>query len=97
MLLLRAFYSKFGHMQDKASVSTRQNIEKCLWKTDEFGEPDMSQLKIDSEVATDNDKDEFLDLADGLTDFAEKDIIGRYKNMIVCFINYLQQNNLLKQ
>lgn len=97
MLLLRAFYSKFGHMQDKASVSTRQNIEKCLWKTDEFGEPDMSQLKIDSEVATDNDKDELLDLTDGLTDFAEKDIIDRYKNMIACFINYLQQNNLLKQ
>ena len=97
MLLLRAFCSKFGHMQDKASVSTRQNIEKCLWKTDEFGEPDMSQLKIDSEVATDNDKDEFLDLTDGLTDFAEKDIIDRYKNMIACFINYLQQNNLLKQ
>ena len=62
MLLLRAFYSKFGHMQDKASVSTKQNIEKCLWKTDEFGEPDMSQLKIDSEVATDNDKEEFLEI-----------------------------------
>ena len=48
-------------MQDKASISTKQNIEKCLWKTDEFGEPDMSQLKIDSEVATDNDKEEFLE------------------------------------
>lgn len=62
MLLLRAFYSKFGHMQDKASISTKQNIEKCLWKTDEFGEADMAALKIDSEVATDKDKDEFLDL-----------------------------------
>ena len=62
MLLLRAFYAKFGHMQDKASVATRQNIEKCIWKTDEFGEPDMSALKIDSEVATDKDKDEFLDI-----------------------------------
>lgn len=62
MLLLRAFYSKFGHMQDKASVSTRQNIEKCIWKTDEFGEPDMKALKIDSEVATDKDKDEFLNI-----------------------------------
>ena len=40
---------------------------------------------------------ELLDLTDGLTDFAEKDIIDRYKNMIACFINYLQQNNLLKQ
>ena len=62
MLLLRAFYKKFGHMQDKASVATKQNIEKCIWKTDEFGEPDMSALKIDSEVATDKDKDEFLEI-----------------------------------
>ena len=62
MLLLRAFYEKFSHMQDKASVATKQNIEKCIWKTDEFGEPDMSALKIDSEVATDKDKDEFLEI-----------------------------------
>lgn len=62
MLLLRAFYTKFAHMQDKASIATKQNIEKCIWKTDEFGEPDMAALKIDSEVATDKDKDEFLDI-----------------------------------
>lgn len=62
MLLLRAFYSKFGHMQDKASISTKQNIEKCLWKTDEFGDPNMRDLKIDSDVATDNDKDQFLEI-----------------------------------
>lgn len=62
MLLLRAFYNKFSNMMDKASLSTKQNIEKCLWKTDEFGEPDWSLLKIDSEVATDNDKDEFLNI-----------------------------------
>lgn len=65
MLLLRAFYAKFDHMQDKASISTKQNIEKCIWKTDEFGEPDMQQLKIDSEVATDKDKDEFLEILRG--------------------------------
>ncbi|MCH5205142.1 MAG: DUF262 domain-containing protein [Oscillospiraceae bacterium] len=62
MLLLRAFYAKFGHMQDKASISTKQNIEKCLWKTDEFGEPNMQELKIDSEVATDEAKEEFLEI-----------------------------------
>ena len=62
MLLLRAFYEKFGHMQDKASVATKQNIEQCIWKTDEFGEPKMSDLKIDSEVATDKDKGEFLEI-----------------------------------
>ena len=76
MLLLRAYYSKFGHMQDKASVSTKQNIEKCLWKTDEFGEPDMTQLKIDSEVATDNDKDEFLNILK--TGVAGKEMKSKY-------------------
>ena len=76
MLLLRAYYSKFGHMQDKASVSTKQNSEKCLWKTDEFGEPDMTQLKIDSEVATDNDKDEFLKILK--TGIAGKEMKSRY-------------------
>ncbi len=62
MLLLRAFYSKFGHMQDRASISTKQNIEKCLWKTNEFGDANKNELKIDSEVATDKDKEEFLDI-----------------------------------
>lgn len=62
MLLLRAFYEKFGHMQDKSSVLTKQNIEKCIWKTDEFGEPNKDALKIDSEVATDKDKEQFLDI-----------------------------------
>lgn len=60
MLLLRAFYSLFGYMQDDNAKRTREAIEKCIWKTDEFGRPDTSRLKIDSEVATDNDKDEFL-------------------------------------
>ena len=62
MLLLRAFYEKFGNMQDENSKKTRENLEKCIWKTDEFGTPDKSRLKIDSEVATDNDKDEFLNI-----------------------------------
>lgn len=60
MLLLRAFYSKFGNMKDEKSLQTKDIISKCIWKTDEFGKPDMNELKIDSEVATDNDKDEFL-------------------------------------
>jgi uncharacterized protein with ParB-like and HNH nuclease domain len=60
MLLLRAFYVKFGNMQDRESVKVRETIEQCIWKTDEFGSPDKSELKINSEVATDNDKEEFL-------------------------------------
>lgn len=73
MLLLRAFYVCFGNMQDAASRATRENIEKCIWKTDEFGKPDMEALKIDSEVATDNDKEEFLDiLRTGKADINQK-------------------------
>lgn len=85
MLLLRAFYTKFGHMQDKASVATKKNIEKCIWKTDEFGEPDMATLKIDSEVATDKDKDEFLDiLRTGVVKAGQK---SRYANNFKFFQN----------
>ncbi len=31
-------------------------------ETDEFGDANKDELKIDSEVATDNDKDEFLEI-----------------------------------
>lgn len=62
MLLLRAFHVKFLYAQDENSVKTRESIEKCIWKTDEFGKPNMNELKIDSEVATDGDKDEFLQI-----------------------------------
>lgn len=62
MLLLRAFFDKFAYMQDDNSVRTRKGIAECIWKTDEFGNPDINNLKIDSEVATDKDKGEFLDI-----------------------------------
>lgn len=60
MLLLRAFFEKFGNMQDSNSINTREDIAKCIWKTDEFGNPDKNKLKIDSEVSSDDDKEEFL-------------------------------------
>lgn len=62
MLLLRAFYNKLGHMQDTRSVKMKEDIEKCIWRANGFGEYNKDDLKIDSEVATDNDKDEFLDI-----------------------------------
>ena len=67
MLLLRAFYSRFEKMKDKQSQLLREMIGKCIWKTDEFDQPDMNLLKINSEVATDKDKEEFLAiLKDGI-------------------------------
>ncbi|MFZ4544608.1 MAG: DUF262 domain-containing protein [Saprospiraceae bacterium] len=76
MLLLRAFYAKFGTMQDENSKSTRERIAQCLWKTNEFGQPNQNVLKIDSEVATDNDKDEFLEILK--TGVANKDHKSNY-------------------
>ena len=62
MLLMRAFYSRFGNMKDANSITTRENIAKCIWKTDEFDNPDKEKLKIDSEVSSDDDKEEFLSI-----------------------------------
>jgi uncharacterized protein with ParB-like and HNH nuclease domain len=62
LLILRAFYDIFSNMDDEKSKLTHDRIEKCIWKTDTFGKADKDTLKIDSEVATDNDKDEFLDI-----------------------------------
>lgn len=62
MLLLRAFHISFGEMRDENSKKIKELIESCIWKTDEFGNANKDLLKIDSEVATDNDKDEFLSI-----------------------------------
>lgn len=60
MLLLRAFYDKFALMKDPRSKKLHDQIARCVWMTDEFDDPVMDRLKIDSEVASDNDKGEFL-------------------------------------
>ena len=62
MLLLRAFYTRYGKMKDEKSETTRKNIEQCIWKTDEFDKPDMDSLKLESEVATDDAKQELKDI-----------------------------------
>lgn len=62
MLLLRAFYSYFGNMQDENSKKTAEDIARCIWKTDEFGTANKNKLKIDSEVSTDDDKEQFLSI-----------------------------------
>lgn len=73
MLLLRAFFAKFGYMKDANAISTSDDIAKCIWKTDEFGNPDKNKLKIDSEVSSDDDKEEFLTiLKTGKVDSGQK-------------------------
>lgn len=76
MLLLRAFYSKFENAQDADTVETRKLIARCIWKTTEMGNPIMDRLKIDSEVASDSDKGEFLAIL--RTGRVEKEMKSRY-------------------
>lgn len=67
MLMLRAFYSRFDVATDVDSKDMKSLLAKCIWKTDELDRPQFNELKINSEVATDNDKDEFLQiLKDGV-------------------------------
>ena len=89
MLLLRAFYDKFANMKDKQSVKTRAAISECVWKTDEFDDPDTDQLKIDSEVASDGDKDEFLRIL--RTGCAEKDWRSAYATNFAFFQKRISQ------
>lgn len=78
MLLLRAFYSKFGNMKDQYAIKTSEDISTCIWKTNEFGQPDKNKLKIDSEVSTDEDKEEFLTiLKTGIVDNTQKSRYAR--------------------
>ncbi len=88
MLLLRAFYSNLGQMQSDKAKKTRTFIERCIWKTDEFGDPIKDALKIDSEVASDNDKEEFLNI---LRTGKASDNKNRYA------LNYLFFQNLIAE
>ena len=97
MLILRAFYDKFSNMQDKNSKQTRELIEKCIWKTDTFGTADKTTLKIDSEVATDNDKEEFLELlrTGKVNQNSKSQYVSNYQffqrridNFLQCFASY---------
>ena len=83
MLLLRAFYAKFLNMQDKDSVSIRNNIAQCIWKTDEFGNLVMDDLKIDSQVSTDSDKEEFLTILK--TGEAQQEYTSKYADIFRFF------------
>lgn len=62
LLMLRAFYAAFGNMQDDGSKNVRKKIEQCIWHTDEDENPDKSSLKLESEVASDEDVAEFKNI-----------------------------------
>lgn len=49
-------------MKDASTQLVQERVEKCIWKKDELGAIIKTQLKIDSEVATDVQKDQFLSI-----------------------------------
>ena len=88
MLLLRAFYDKFVNMMDNDSQKAREAIAKCIWKFDELGNPDTDTPKIDSQVATDNDKEELIAiLKSGQTDSRQK---SRYAETYRFFLDKIK-------
>ncbi|PNE27385.1 hypothetical protein BHU11_01950 [Tannerella sp. oral taxon 808] len=62
LLLLRAFYERSFNQEDQQTKNMREMIEQCIWKTNAFKEANKNALKIDSQVATDEDKGEFLEI-----------------------------------
>ena len=84
-LLLRALYDKFFGMLDEKSTSTREMIGKCLWQTDMYDRAQIGQIRLDSEVATDESRDEF------------KSIVNTGKTVEDCVSNYTRNFLFFKQ
>ena len=63
MLLLRAFYKKIEGA-DKGNIQGLKNsIESCIWKKDDLsGEKDPDDIHLESEVATDEQKTDMMDI-----------------------------------
>ena len=67
----------------------RKNIGRCIWKTDEQGNPDFSIPKIDSQVATDDDRDELMAILQ--SGIVEKTYKSRYANNYRLFQRKIQE------
>ena len=59
LLMLRAFYQAFEKIDVKNKENILTSIGKCIWETDEFGNVEKASLKLNSEVASDEDIAEF--------------------------------------
>ena len=88
MLLLRAFFAHYGSMQDDKSLKTARQIAQCIWKTDEYGDARETNLKIESLVATDDEKGEFLNI---LREGWSSEMKSRYAQNYVLFRQKIQE------
>lgn len=94
LLLFRALYNSYQVNQEANAKTIKANLEQCIWKTDEFENKQEDQLKINSEVATDDAKEEFLKILK--TGEVNKDDDSQYAKNYKFFIekiDNLKQNN----
>lgn len=89
MILLRAFYARLSKMNDENTVKTKEIIASCIWKVDEFDNPDKNRLKIDSEVSTDEGKEEFISILK--KGEATKDMKSKYADTYRFFEGKIQE------
>lgn len=80
MLLLRAFYEKYGSMKNDKAVKTSNYVGF---------ENARKQRKEGTKIK------ELTDLAASVTDFAEADIVQRNAQIIFSFVEYMHSNGLL--
>ena len=59
LLILRAFYAAFENIQFNNKEKVLSSIGQCIWHTDEFGNINKTSVKLNSEVASDEDIVEF--------------------------------------
>jgi hypothetical protein len=62
LLLLRAIYKKLEIAKEELSLEVKRQIEPCIWQTDEFSKPNKEKIRIDTKVATDKDRDAFVQI-----------------------------------
>lgn len=94
LLLFRALYNSYQVNQEQNAKTIKANLEQCIWKTDEFENKQEDQLKINSEVATDDAKEEFLNiLKTGEVDKSNNSQYAKNYRFFVKKIDELKQNN----
>ena len=94
LLILRAFYEAMKDFNNYDWCrEVRKNIGKCIWETNEQGEPYTALFKLDSEVATDDDREILRSiLRDGATNDDNKDKYSRNFRLFQEKINEFIEN-----
>ena len=110
LLLLRAFYPTLENMKDEKSQQVYKDIASCIREVDGFWISKKEALKINSVVASDSDKDEFLTIlmtwnaTDKKNKYAEnfkffqkqiEDFLANFASYLAYFPNRILRNCIL--